>query len=201
MVARRAKRSKAFDWQIENQREFTENLNELLRHTNDLRPILRPIARDFYRGQKIIFGLKSKGRYQDLAPAKGKAGNPRTTSNYKRRKELLRGQIYPILELTGELKDSVLSNTDSKSIFELTKTSLVIGTSVEYGIYHQSDRPRRRIPQRKFIFIDGGPNDASRSSAVAGRRERWINSINGYIERLTGAPPGSRGRVRGRIDR
>lgn len=196
-----ARRSRAFDWQIENQREFTENLNELLRHTNDLRPILRPIANDFYQGQKIIFGLKGPGLYQDLAPAQGKAGNPTTTSNYKRRKLLLRGQAYPILELSGELKDSIISNRDSQSIFELTETSLVIGTAVRHGVYHQSDRPRRKIPQRKFVFIDGGPNDASRSSSVAGRRERWINSIRAYIENLTSARRGSRGRVRGRIVR
>lgn len=197
-----AVRSRAFDWQIENQIEFTDALRRLAERVGDLRPIFRPIANDFYKGQRIIFGLKGPGKYQDLAPATGKAGNPTTTSNYKRRKLNLVGRLYPILDLSGELKDSVLSRNDPKAVFEMEKLSLVIGTEVEHGIYHQSDEPRRVIPQRKFIFIDGGPRDQSRSSFVAGRRERWLNSINDYLSRVVrGRALGRNERVRGRIVR
>jgi len=60
---------------------------------------------------------------------------------------------------------------------------MIIGSSVPYGKYHQSDLPRKRLPQRKFIFIDGGKGDRSKDG-VNGRRERWINIIDTHIDQL-----------------
>jgi len=177
--------STAFRWEIDNAKEFQSALNRLGAQTHDLRIPFRLIASDWYRSNKRLFTLKSAGLYQDLAPARGIEGNPSTTSNYKRVKELRQGSAYPIL--VGESKDlsrSILSKSAAFSIFNLAYNLLEMGSSVPYGPYHQSDEPRSKIPQRKFIFIDGGPADKSQDSSINGRRERWLNIINDHIKQL-----------------
>lgn len=159
-----------FSWVIENQKEFQAKLEQLGKVTSDFRIPFRIISSDFYKSQKEIFLLKSAGEYQDLSP------------KYKKSKEKKLGFAYPILVgATKNLSESTLSNKHANSIYFLGKQELQIGTNVEYGKYHQSDKPRAKIPERKFIFIDGFNSGSSR---VNGRRERWIKIIDTHIQQL-----------------
>ena len=173
----------------DNDRKFAEALAKLAEVTDDFRVPLALIGADFYRSERIIFQLKSAGLYQDLAPQAGKDGNPTTTSDYKEEKLEQLGFIYPILKgETGRLSASLLSPNAPGSVYELGSKTLVIGTDIEYAIYHQSDRsPRTRVPQRKFIFISGGEEEVSADSRITGRIERWLNLIDDYIGQVTGA--------------
>ncbi len=179
-----AQRSTAFDWSIQNVEAFQAKINELGKVTNDFRIPFRLIASDFYRSNRKLFTLSSAGLYQDLAPSSGIDGNPTTTSNYKAQKERLFGKIYPILEATGVLKKSVLSKNAQHSVFILGKKELQMGTSDPVAGFHQSDEPRTQLPQRKIVFIDGGPADKSRDSSINGRRERWLNIVGDHITQL-----------------
>lgn len=178
-------RSTAFDWEIENQVAFENAINRLGKATNDFRIPFRLIASDWYRSNRKLFTLQSKGLYQDLAPSKGIDGNPDTTSNYKEKKKEKLGFVYPIL--VGEsrnLSNSILGKNHKHSVFFVGRKSLEMGSSVPYGKYHSSDEPRGKMPQRKFVFIDGGPADKSKDSSINGRRERWVAIIDKHVEQL-----------------
>lgn len=64
-----------------------------------------------------------------------------------------------ILVRTGRLRNSLtrVNHPDNIARFRTYKsvTTLFWGTKVSYGIYHQSDEPRTRLPRRKFLPEDG----------------------------------------------
>lgn len=157
---------------VQNDKDFSAGLDRLARLTQDFRVPFYLIANDFYKSEKQIFQLKSAGRYPELA---------QSTIDMKERK-LGPGNAWPILFLTGRLAKSLLSRDGTESVFEVTKTSMEMGTDVPYAIFHQSDKARTKLPQRKPIFIDGGPMDAP--GAKNGRRARWLNILNDYVLKI-----------------
>lgn len=179
-----------FEWAVTNVEDFQKRLKRLGEVTNDFRIPFRLIASDFYRSQKQIFGLKSQGLYEDLSTKPFTAWWEKPVVHYeygyKQYKAAKVGFVYPILVgKTRDLADSTLSKSHRYSIFNLDRANLEIGSSVPYGKYHQSDRkPRTKIPQRKFVFIDGGRNDRSRGSGINGRRDRWVNIIEDHYMQL-----------------
>lgn len=56
----------------------------------------------------------------------------------------------PILVRTGALKASMTQLGAPGNITIITKTGAVFGSSISYGIYHDSDQPRSRLPRRNF---------------------------------------------------
>lgn len=181
-----------FEWTIANNEKFQESLTKLGQAVSDFRIPFKLISSDFYRSQKQLFSLKSQGMYEDLSTKpflawwKNKAGAGTFFEyGYKQYKESELGFVYPILVgATRDLSESTLSNKHRYSIFYLSRQELQIGSKVPYGKYHQSDKPRKKIPQRKFIFIDGGAGDRSSGSGINGRSERWTNIINEHINQL-----------------
>ena len=181
-----------FEWAIGNVEAFQRGLDRLGAATSDFRIPFRLITSDFYRSQKQLVNLKSKGMYEDLSTKpftawweKEKSLNRRYEGGYKEYKEARLGFAYPILlGATGDLFESTLKKTHRYSIFFLNKQELNIGTSVPYGKFHQSDAPRKKIPQRKFVFIDGGKGDKSKGSGINGRRGRWLNIMNDHVTQL-----------------
>lgn len=159
---------------VENDEAFNRGLDRLRKNVNDLRVPFGLIRNDFHRSNKIIFELKGPGLYPDLADS---------TKEYKQR---TLGFVYPILVRTGRLAASLVNPSNSDAVSDVDATSLLLGTNVPYAIFHQSDAPRSKLPQRKVVFIDGGPSEKSKSSSVAGRRERWLNIMNDYIIQVLG---------------
>lgn len=186
----------------ENDARFRAMLANASQVSQDLRVPFGLISRDFYRSEKAIFQLKGPGQFppfqqgglgrhsrvqyaQDgvgvkrLAPGKE---YDLSKTPYQKRKLKKFGFDYPLLVATGKLAASMTNPNAAGSVNIITNLSLVIGTTVAYGIYHQSDDPRRKIPLRKFVFI--GP-EAQRfaTSDQMGRLERWMNYLNDHILR------------------
>jgi phage gpG-like protein len=148
--------------------EFSKKLNSAFEATNDLTIPLGLMAREWFQGNKSIFKLKGPGRYKDL------------TDKYKSLKLRTIGQVYPILELSGALKDSITNPKDSESInLIVNKNTLVLGTKVPYAIYHQSNEDRTKMPYRPFLFVGVeqiAPNDIQQN-----RLKNWIKILESYV--------------------
>lgn len=185
-----ARTSTNFEWAIQNVEKFQADLDRLGKATNDFRIPFRLIASDWYRSNKKLFTLQSAGLYPPLGGfnyfAPSGFGNLTKRQKAENDKERRTGRPWaPILYgETGDLKDSILTRTHPYSVLEIGRKSLAMGSSVPYGKFHQSDGPRTKLPQRKFIFIDGGPADKSRDSSINGRRERWTMIIDDHIKQL-----------------
>lgn len=165
-------------YSVDNDKRFRDALARAKETVTDFRVPFGLISRDFYKSQQAIFKLKGPGKYP---PFKGKKNENGRTA-YQERKLKKYGFDYPLLVATGSLSASVLGPSNPGSINSITPLSLVIGTSIKYGVFHQSDEPRSKLPLRKFLFI--GPEAPSfASSEQAGRPERWLNYINDHVLR------------------
>lgn len=160
---------------LENDVKFKSALKRASEVTQDLRIPFGLILADFYKSEASIFKLKGPGKYPDF-----KNGGP--DSLYAKQKEKAVGFKYPLLFRTGLLANSVLGPNNKGSISKITKLSLTFGTSIAYGIYHQSDQARKKIPLRKFLFI--GPETTQASNEQQGRLERWNNILNDYVYKV-----------------
>lgn len=157
---------------IDNDKAFRKAIDAAKRASGDLRIPFGLVSKDFYRSQKAIWQLKGPGQYPDLKPK---------TKTRKLRKF---GFVYPILKETGVLEKSMTSPRGKGALHSITKEELIMGTSVEYGAFHQSDEPRSKLPLRKFLFI--GP-EAPRfaNSDQAGRLNRWVNIVEDYVIQIS----------------
>lgn len=162
-------------YSVDNDRRFRLALKRAADSLDDLRLPFTLILADFYKSEQAIFKLKSPGQYPDYVGGE--------KSRYAKAKEKALGFRYPLLVRTGKLAASLLSKDAAGAVGIVGPTQLVIGTTVEYGIYHQSDAPRKKIPLRKFLFI--GP-EAPRfaTSEQQGRLERWANILNDYTYKM-----------------
>lgn len=159
-------------YEIENDREFKAALKAASEKVSDLRFAFKEIQRDWFKSNTTIFKLKGSGLYPPLSPAY-KAQKAKTHPN------------APIMVRSGRLRDSVSSSSgrgNQDSIIQIGKSFLILGTKVPYGIYHQSDAPRSKMPLRKFLFI--GP-EAPRTapSRITGRQERFLKIIELEVQR------------------
>ncbi|MFN8741529.1 MAG: phage virion morphogenesis protein [Pirellula sp.] len=155
-------------YSLENDAAFKATLKRASEVSEDLRIPLGLIGADFYKSQQAIFKLQGPGQYPDLS------------EKYKKQKQKKVGFVYPILVRTGRLSNSLLGPNNRDSIYKVTKLSLTLGTQTEYGIYHQSDKPRSKIPLRKYLFI--GPEAKKfATSEQQGRLKRWTAILNDHI--------------------
>jgi hypothetical protein len=159
---------------VDNDKKFRNSIKRAAEVSQDLRVPFGLILKDFYKSQQAIFKLKGPGKYP---PFKGKINPSTGMTSYQARKKEDVGFDYPLLVRTGSLAASVLGPNNKGSIAKITNLSLTFGSSIPYGIYHQSDEPRFKMPLRKFLFI--GP-EAPRfaTSEQTGRLKRW----NGYMQ-------------------
>ena len=155
-----------------NTEKFNAFLKDAIKKTKKLGPAFQSIGRGFYKEERSIFKMRGPGGYNDLS---------RSTKKQKRRKY---GFEYPILKATGDLAKSITTNTSPDSIYSIGQTHLKIGTKIPYGIYHQSDRPRSKIPLRKFVFISGRGPGFPGGKVFYGRYERWTRIIQDHIQQV-----------------
>jgi phage gpG-like protein len=166
-------------YQVDNDRKFRNALKEAAQTVEDFRVPFGLILSDFYKSQQAIWKLKGPGKYP---PFKGER-NPKTgMTAYQAQKKKAVGFDYPLLVRSGALAASLSGPSNPGSISKITNLSLIFGSSIKYGIYHQSDEPRSKIPLRKFLFI--GPEAASfATDEQKGRLERWVGYINDHVAR------------------
>jgi phage gpG-like protein len=99
--------------------------------------------------------VKTRERFDDEIDPDGQrwqALAPSTIESKRRRKQgggrraRVRAGAADILKESFLLRDTIAYQADS--------TSVRVGTPQEYGIFHQSDAPRSKIAQRKFLGVD-----------------------------------------------
>lgn len=167
-------------YEVDNDKKFQGALVRAKMVTDDLRVPLTLIAKDFYKSEKTIFMLQGPGGYPDFKKRDGR-------SKYAEFKLNKYGFLYPLLMATGRLAGSVTDPTHPDAINEIiNKRTLIIGSKVPYGVYHQSDLPRKKLDQRKFLFI--GPESRFATSDQQGRVGRWMNILNSFILKKLGEP-------------
>lgn len=155
-------------YSVDADSRFKAAVDRALDATKSLKIPFTLIANDFYKSERAIFTLGSAGQYPDLAPST------------KKQKLREKKSVYPILVRSGILRDSLLSSGAAGSLLIVGDRSLVIGTQVKYGIFHQSDAPRHKIPLRKFLFIGPEAKEFA-TSEQQGRLERWLNILNDFV--------------------
>ena len=161
-------------YSVDNDRKFRAALKKASEVSTDFRIPFGLILSDFYKSQQAIWKLKGPGKYPKF---KGPINKETGKTAYQTAKIKAVGFDYPLLVRSGSLAASLSGPNNPGSISKNTKISLSIGTSIKYGIYHQSDESRSKIPLRKFLFI--GPEAPSfATSEQQGRAQRW----QGYIE-------------------
>jgi phage gpG-like protein len=186
-------------YNVDTDRKFKEWLERARAESSDLSEPLRRISFDFFRSEGAIFNLKGPGQYPIFKNSTASMKtNPNGTqkflgttneSRYQKWKKRKYGFDYPLLKATGKLAKSLTDPADANAIALITnKTDLIIGTRVEYGIFHQSDKPRDTIPLRKFLFIGPESIQFTNSPDIAGRTGRWLNILNDHILMKLGAP-------------
>ncbi len=123
----------------------------------DYRPIWPVIADDFYALETAQFASEGD---------EGGIAWPALSPAYQEAKER-RYPGKPILQRTGELEKSLTSATDANAVHIAERKALTLGTRVPYAIYHQSTRPRRRLPRRpEIVLTEDFKRDAMRNVHV-----------------------------------
>lgn len=184
--------SKFISYNIENDKAYSRAIERAQASVQDLSPALKVIASDFYRSEKAIFKLRGPGQYDDFKPTSVRNSQGvmvKRPSAYKKLKERILGQAYPLLRFSGALEDSVTSPNAEGSVYKVDKQNLIIGTDVKdqkgvlYPKFHQgNDQSKSKgiMPLRKFLFIDGD------TVSLSGRSARWMNILNTYVLRSLG---------------
>lgn len=186
---------------VDNDKRFRDAISKASLVVQDFRVPFGLILSDFYKSEQAIWALTGPGLYP---PFKHSDAVMRTTTNKKTGKTTTRyegtagggespyqhwkikkyGFDYPLLIRTGSLQKSLSGPNNPGSISSVTKLSMAFGTSIAYGIYHQSDEPRSKIPLRKFLFI--GPEAPQfATSDQQGRLNRWLGYINDWALKQT----------------
>lgn len=166
-------------YEVDNDNRFKNALKDASLIVSDFRLAFGLILQDFYKSQQAIFKLKGPGKYP---PFKGPKDLETGRTRYQSEKIKAVGFDYPLLVRSGKLAASLLGPNNTGSVSQITKLSLVFGSSIKYGIYHQSDAPRSKIPLRKFVFI--GPEAPQfATDEQSGRLQRWVGYINDHVAR------------------
>lgn len=134
----------------------------------DLRPTLNTIGTSYRKEVKIIFEKKqSRGEGMKWAPL---SDNPEGKGYASWKAKHFPGR--PILVRTGALKQSMITKGAEGNITAIGKTQAIFGTSIPYGIYHDSDKRRKsKLPRRNF------------SEPSERRMEIWKKQIEDDIRR------------------
>lgn len=172
----------------ENDEAFRKALEKMGESVDDFRIPFQLIGNHWYRGNRKIFALKSSGLYDDFGGrnpdekimVRGRMVSRRVAAKFYKKREV--GFIYPILKRKGNLEKSLTSKNDKNAVFFAGRNTMVMGTNVDYAQFHQTGT--KKMPQRKVIFIDGGPAEKSRDAAVNGRLEVWTNIIEDYVAQV-----------------
>ena len=183
-----------YDAELVGYGEFQTRIKKAIDAVGDLSPAFNSIANDWLKNNRQIFRLKSKGQYKDLSTKpfvafweRDKRFRKFWEGGYKEFKKAKYGNEYPILKATGKLEKSLTDRNDPNAVIVLDKSTLIMGTNVPYGIYHQSSKPRTRIPYRPFIINKEGVSTPTGIIDTWGKQSaRWLRIIETYVKKQTG---------------
>lgn len=152
---------------IENDKAFADALGKAAERVSDLRVAFKLIQNDWIKANKAQFSLKGSGQYPPLSDA------------YSDQKFLDVGD-KPILVRTGRLRDSLSQRGGTAdTISRVGKITMVLGTRVPYGRFHQTGT--EKMPMRKILFI--GPEGRDNGDGTRGKLERWLAILEAEVQR------------------
>lgn len=129
-------------FKVEGQGKLLDALDELELTFRDFRPLFREAAKLFYEFEKQAFETEGEssaaGDWEELSPLH----------------ELIKQQAFPgktILRRTDALFRSLTQPNARGSIRRVTDTELLIGTGIDYALYHQTGTSR--MPERPVIAL------------------------------------------------
>jgi phage gpG-like protein len=164
-----------------NSAEYDAAVKDALTKVRSLKPVFRGIVKEFYITNRAIFKLKSSGKYPDFKGVRGRDG----MTKYQRYKnKRVGGRGYPLLKFTGRLEESITVRGSEDAFEKITDKSLVVGTNVKYGVYHQQPERRGEImPYRPFLFLDPSTTALAPDGSMSRRSEAWVRAIQAYVTR------------------
>jgi phage gpG-like protein len=127
--------------------EATDLIQGLENRLGDLTPAMKGVGEYMLVRTRERFDEEvdpSGQKWRSLAPATIASKQRRKKKPGKRAR--VRAGATDILRESNLLRDTIAYNTYS--------TSVRVGTPQEYGVFHQSDEPRSKIPQRKFLGVN-----------------------------------------------
>jgi len=135
---------------------------------DDLRTPLELIRESWFKGNRSIFAIGGKGKWEDLSPG------------YKRSKQRQKGFTYPILFREGTLKNALTVPGDSQSISQLVgKKSLDLGVNPNNVVFNSLHYGTRTgIPARPYVLL--GVEQVS-PAPLNNRVEIWQKVIMDYV--------------------
>lgn len=168
--------------------EIVERIGGLKARAADPAPALEIIANLLEAHVAKTFateGGHSGHPWQPLAESTARARAHRW-GHYRQAPASGAGPRHPILVWRGYLRGS-FQRGHPEHVRAVSRSGLTWGSSVDYGIYHQSTRPRTRLPRRAPIeFRDDFQ-----------RREILFQPVRLYLQ---GVPPGAiEGTMRARL--
>ena len=157
---------------VDADKRFKRAIERAQKAVNDLTIPLVLITREWFRGNRFIFGTTgSSGKYADYKHG----GSESPYAKWKMRKK---GFIYPMLRLSGTLEDSLTKQGDRFSIAQiLNKKVAVLGTSVPYAAYHQTgtDYMKARPP------VLWGVEQVA-DARMGNRQKLWAKMIDKFVK-------------------
>jgi phage gpG-like protein len=169
------------NFEVDPQKKLSQILRDASKQVQDLTLPLNLIAQQWFKSNNAIFALKGPGKYTPFQGRKDKDGKTR----YQKQKIADHGFDYPLLLAGGRLMRSITDPKDTSSVNQIiNKNSLVVGTSVEYAIYHQSKAARSVIPRRPMILFG---NEQVAPGSLNIRISQWQKILYDYVGDVLGA--------------
>lgn len=128
---------------VRGDREVDRELKALRDRARNLAPAFEAFGRAFRAHEERAFaseGATAGGRWAPLSPG---------YAAWKIRKV----GTKPILQFSGRLKDSFTRADHPDHINEIGPRTARYGSRVPYGPYHQSTKPRTRLPHRPPLVV------------------------------------------------
>jgi hypothetical protein len=163
-------------YEFDPNNELGNAINRARRGVDDLGPVFKLMAAEWFKSNRSIFdpGRKSRGKYKDLS------------DQYKKAKKARHGFVYPILLAGGKLARSMTDPTSGDSVQRITKKDMILGTRVTskrgapYPIFLH--KGTAKMPARPVVLL-GAEQVATRQINM--RRKAWIDRLDDFITQQT----------------
>ena len=172
------KKDEFIDFKVDPTGAFKKALRKAGKISKDLRVPFKLITMSFYRTNKVLFTLKSKGPFDDLSDK---------PPSYKDQKLAKYGFIYPILKASGALEKSITNPTDPNTVASvLNKKTLILGTKLTSGGEEDAPYPAflqfgtKFMPARPYLVVGTETGKWAKSKTIQRRKQRWIEVLGKY---------------------
>lgn len=144
ILVRQPNKALFFKFEVDGEVQVNLALTKIISRVNNLIPIWDDVEELLRQDVETVFEMEGRPRWVPLSPqtiiSRARRGFP-----YPQ---------FPMLVNTGRLKSSLVLRSHYEHIYNKERLWMEFGSKTPYAIYHQSPRPRRKLPRRPFIYID-----------------------------------------------